>query len=275
MSWPYTASFAMFAELEGKYFAYVDTFRVGGELPEMMELKLLHTRSVVSAARMIAEGEGFENRTACALEAAALLHDTGRYEQLKRFNTFRDADSVDHAVFSHDIVKEKGWLDGWEDASAILTAVLVHNRRDIPAAEMDDLTLDCSRALRDADKLDIFNVLEDRVSNTDWRRDSRAFWNLETHRAPSAEVVEALLEERTVDYQHIKCLADFVMVQVGWMILGLEYATSCRICLERGHLGFRRRFLGELTDDPVVDVVCAKAEAALKKRLTEREDVLV
>lgn len=253
----------MFAELEGKYSSYVDTFRVGEKLPEMMELKLLHTRNVVSLARMIAKGEQFDERTARALEAAALLHDTGRYEQLKRFNTFRDADSVDHAVFSHDIVKEKGWLDGWEDASKNLTAVLVHNRRDIPADEMDEITLACSKALRDADKLDIFNVLEDRVANTDWRNDSRAFWNLKTISSPSVEVVEALMASRTVDYQHIKCLADFVLVQVGWMISGLEYATSRRICLERGHLDFRRRFLRELTDESVVETILRKAEESL------------
>ena len=253
----------MFAELEGKYSSYVDTFRVEGTLPEMMELKLLHTRNVVALARKIAKGEQFDERTARALEAAALLHDTGRYEQLKRFNTFRDADSVDHAVFSHDIVKEKGWLDGWEDASKILTAVLVHNRRDIPADEMDDITLACSKALRDADKLDIFNVLEDRLANTDWRNDNRAFWNLKIFSPPSIEVVEALMDSRAVDYQYIKCLADFVLVQVGWMISGLEYATSRKICLERGHLEFRRRFLRELTNESAVEAVLKKAEESL------------
>ena len=166
-------------------------------------------------------------------------------------------------MFSHDIVKEKGWLDGWEDASKILTAVLVHNCRDIPADEMDDITLACSKALRDADKLDIFNVLEDRLANTDWRNDNRAFWNLKIFSPPSIEVVEALMDSRAVDYQYIKCLADFVLVQVGWMISGLEYATSRKICLERGHLEFRRRFLRELTNESAVEAVLRKAEESL------------
>ena len=105
----------MLEKLTSLYNAYVDTYRdSSGRLPEMMELKLVHTMNVVEAARRIAEGEGFDGRTKLACEAAALLHDTGRYEQLKLYNTFRDADSVDHAVFSHDIVKSKGWLDGWD-----------------------------------------------------------------------------------------------------------------------------------------------------------------
>lgn len=249
--------------LSGLYDAYVDTYRgQNGVLPPMMQLKLVHTRKVVEAAYAIAKGEGFDAPTARACEAAALLHDTGRYEQLRVYNTFRDSDSVDHAVFSHDIVKEKGWLDGWEDKDAILAAVLYHNRREIPEG-LDPLTLACSRTVRDADKLDIFRVLEDQIATTDWRHDAKAFWNLPTTAAPNPVVAEAIREGRPVDYQNIKSLADFVLIQVGWMVSGLEYATSRRLCAARGHLAYRRHFLHQLTDAPVVDELCDLAEKAL------------
>lgn len=249
--------------LSGLYDAYVDTYRgQDGVLPPMMQLKLVHTRKVVEAACAIAKGEGFDAPTARACEAAALLHDTGRYEQLRVYNTFRDSDSVDHAVFSHDIVKEKGWLDGWEDKDAILAAVLYHNRREIPEG-LDPLTLACSRTVRDADKLDIFRVLEDQIATTDWRHDAKAFWNLPTTAAPNPVVAEAIREGRPVDYQNIKSLADFVLIQVGWMVSGLEYATSRRLCAARGHLAYRRHFLHQLTDAPVVDELCDLAEKAL------------
>lgn len=238
------------------YDAYVDTFRgVDGALPPMMELKRIHTMKVVENARLIAVGEGFDAETARACDAAALLHDTGRYEQLKRYNTFRDADSVDHAVFSHDIVKEKGWLDGNSQREAILAAVLYHNRRDLPE-ELDPLTEAAAHTVRDADKLDIFRVLEHQIATTDWRHNCKAFWNLPTTARPSSAVVTAIRAERPVDYQDIKTLADFVLIQVGWMRSGLHYATSRRLCAERGHLDFRRNFLHELTDDPVVDELC-------------------
>ena len=238
------------------YNAYVDTFRrADGNLPPMMELKRIHTAHVVANARLIAKGEGFDAVTARACDAAALLHDTGRYEQLKRYNTFRDSDSVDHAVFSHDIVKGKGWLDGDPQREAILTAVLVHNRRDVPD-DLDPLTEAAVHTVRDADKLDIFRVLEHQIATTDWRHNCKAFWNLPTTARPSPAVVAAIREERPVDYQDIKTLADFVLIQVGWMRSGLHYATSRRISAERGHLDFRRNFLHELTDDPVVDELC-------------------
>lgn len=244
--------------LRAAYSAYVDTYRGSdGQLPAMMQLKLVHTQKVVEAACQIAAGEGFDARTTRVCEAAALLHDTGRYEQLKRYNTFRDADSIDHAVFSHDIVKAKGWLDGWEDKDAILTAVLVHNRREIPSEITDPVTLTASRTVRDADKLDIFRVLEDQITTCDWRHDSRAFWNLKTEAAPNPVVCDCIREGRPVDYQNITCLADFVLIQVGWMISGLEFATSRRLCAGRGHLAFRRDFLHQLTDSPAIDELCS------------------
>ncbi len=246
------------------YDAYVDTFRTDGSLPDLMALKRTHTDNVVANARAIAAGEGFDARTAAVSEAAALLHDTGRYEQLRRYNTFRDSDSVDHAVFSHDIVRDQGWLDGCSpvERKAVLDAVLFHNRRDVPDG-LDALTLAAAHTVRDADKLDIFRVLEERVATTDWRNDCAAFWNLPVKAAPNPAVLAAIREQRPVDYQNIRTLADFVLIQVGWMVSGLFYATTRRLTAERGHLEFRRRFLHELADDPAMDELCDLAAERL------------
>ena len=271
----------MLEELTRLYDEYVDTYReADGELPVMMRLKRVHTGFVVKNAEAIADGEGFTDAEREVSLAAALLHDTGRYEQLKRYNTFKDSDSVDHAVFSHDIVVEKGWLDEiekkvegkgrgrqWKDA--ILKAVLYHNRRDLPKEIENPLSTSTSslhlasiaaHTVRDADKLDIFRVLEDQVAHTDWKGDSRAFWNLAVSAPPNPVVVANIEHGEPVDYQNIKSLSDFVLIQVGWMISGLHFATSRRLCRERNHLAFRRDFLHQLTDSLAIDRVCDIAE---------------
>ena len=246
------------ADIRRLYSGYVDGYRVDGELPPMMALKLRHTDMVVANAKIIAECEGMDAAAAEACELAALLHDTGRYEQLRIYNTFRDSDSVDHAVFSHGIIREKGWLDGYPNRDAVLDAVLFHNRREVPGG-LDILTAAASHCTRDADKLDIFRVLEDRVANTDWRSDSTAFWNLPAIAKPSPEVVSAIRDGRPVDYRNIKTLADFVLVQVGWLRSELHFGTSRKIAHERGHLAFRRRFLSELSGgDAEVDALCCR-----------------
>ena len=249
-----------YSDFEALYSRYVDTFRdASGILPPMMELKRVHTEKVVENAIAIADGESFDDREREDGMIAALLHDTGRYEQLKRFNTFKDSESVDHAVYSHDIVRKLGWLDGHPDAEPILKSVLYHNRRDLPDG-MDALTALLSHTVRDADKLDIFRVLEEQVRTTDWRKDSRAFWNLKVSEAPNPLVVAAIRERRPVDYQNIQSLADFVLIQVGWMISGLHFATSRRLTRERGHLSFRRNFLKEIGGGAEADSLCDLAE---------------
>ena len=275
----------MLSELTRLYDAYVDSFRgPDGKLPSMMRLKRMHTAFVVRNAELIADGEGFSGAEREVALSAALLHDTGRYEQLRRYNTFKDSESVDHAVFSHDIVVEKGWLEDVLGKSKseveveqrkdiILKAVLYHNRRDLPKEIADPhsastpflrlLSL-ASHTVRDADKLDIFRVLEDQVAHCDWRHDCRAFWNLPVAAPPNPEVLKAIRERRAVDYQHIASLADFVLIQVGWMVTGLRFATSRRLCRERGHLDFRRRFLGELGCGEAVAEVCDLAGRALE-----------
>lgn len=249
------------------YDEYVDTYRdEHGKLSEMMQLKRFHTGEVVRNAMLVADGEGFSAEAREATLAAALLHDTGRYEQLKIYNTFQDSESVDHAVFSHDIVRSHGWLerycDNRHERRAVLEGVLHHNCRDLPEG-LDELALTVANAVRDADKLDIFRVAEERIRTTDWRKDLRAFWNLSPHAAPNPEVVRAIEAGLPVDYQHIRSLCDFILIQVGWMISGLVYETSRRLASERGHLDFRRQFLHELTDDPAIDRLCDLCQAKL------------
>ena len=254
------------ARLDALYREYVDGFRdSGGALAPMMELKLAHTGRVVANAAAIADGERVDSDTALVARAAALLHDTGRYEQLRRYGTFRDSESVDHAVFSHDIVASKGWLDNLETPvrEAILNAVLFHNRKDLPPdfvaagskSRIGAIALAAARIVRDADKLDIFRVLEELVAGTDWRRDRSAFWGLNPQSPPSEAVLEAIKNGAPVDYQLIKSLADFVLIQVGWIFNGLEYPFSRQLARERGHLEFRRRFLRELVDDPRIEAL--------------------
>lgn len=235
-------------KIEKLYFEYVDTFKIGGALPPMMELKRVHTMKVVVNADLICSGEGFDGPTSSACRTAALLHDTGRYEQLKKYNTFRDSDSVDHAVYSHDIVKEKGWLDPLPQAArtAILNAVLFHNRRELPE-KMDPLEETASKCVRDADKLDIFRVLEERIATTDWKNDRTAFWNLKYDLPPNKAVIDAIENGSSVDYQEIKSIADFILIQMGWIKNGLYFETSRSIARERKHWEFRRKFLKELT----------------------------
>ena len=92
----------------------------------------------------------------------ALLHDLSRFEQFQRFHSFNDAESFDHGDRSAELAASGDWLEGFgpEERDAILTAIRVHNKLVIPPG-LPERALLWSRAIRDADKLDIIPILLD------------------------------------------------------------------------------------------------------------------
>ena len=94
-----------------------------------------------------------------------LLHDIGRFEQVRCYGTFYDSDSVDHAELGADLLFREGLIDsfpcgglfpGWQRIAE--DAVRSHNKLKLPE-EMNEVTRLFSEILRDADKTDIFRVI--------------------------------------------------------------------------------------------------------------------
>jgi len=131
-----------------------------GDIRINVRLKAHHTYQVCREARMVASGIGLDPADVNLAEAAALLHDVGRFEQYLLFRTFNDAESTDHAALGLEILRREEILSGLADHEAqhIVDAIRAHNRPEVPA----DLTpkgLLLSQILRDADKLDIWNII--------------------------------------------------------------------------------------------------------------------
>ena len=250
------------------YDAYVDSFRNGtGALPQMMGLKLEHTRCVVDDAKRIMSGEAWHEDRCIMGEACALLHDAGRYSQLKEFGTFQDAKSIDHALRAVEVIKTEGWLAALpvRECETVLTAVALHNTREIPKT-LDREVAAFVHLVRDADKLDIFRVLETAITDGSLASNPEIAWELQVKGAPSQAVVDAVRVGQSVSYANVKTLSDFVLIQVGWLIGGLRYPTSLRLADERKVLAFREAFLKTLSDDPGVDVCCAAARTYMSER---------
>lgn len=130
-----------------------------------IDRKILHTFRVAKAAERIAEDLGMESVDIDLAWFLGILHDTGRFEQEKRFGTFVDSISVDHAELGADILFIDGLIDryptgglpeGWRGLSE--TAVRLHNKLDLPS-DLDPRTRLFCQLIRDADKTDIFRVV--------------------------------------------------------------------------------------------------------------------
>ncbi len=125
-------------------------------------LKIAHTYRVADNCEKIAESIGLADKEADFAWLSGMLHDIGRFEQVRRYNTFIDSESVDHAEFGADLLfgKEHLALNYYDERSydeMLETVIRQHNKYRIDAA-VTGSTLTFCNILRDADKVDILRV---------------------------------------------------------------------------------------------------------------------
>ena len=201
-----------------------------------IRLKIDHTYRVADISARVAKSINADEDFAYFL---GLLHDIGRFEQLTRYGTFKDADSVDHAELGADILfGEEALIDtfpcdieisGIPDWKAMAeAAVRCHNKLTVPE-EIDEQTLMYCNILRDADKIDIFRVM------TEPPYDERNEL-IKTMTTPAGEeVMRCVREHRCVPRHVIKNRFEAMLSQCC-MALELVYPESMVIVKEQGYL---------------------------------------
>jgi hypothetical protein len=239
---------------------------------EMIQLKIHHTARVVENAREIMHREGFEEHLRVVGEVAAWLHDVGRFPQFMRYKTFSDRQSVNHALLSCAEILQQGWLDHDTPAERdlVLKAIEYHNFRDLPpnlpAEEAAVVHL-----VRDADKLDIFTVLDEAIATNYLPSHPEVYWGLPFTGPLSRRVIQSIEAGESVDYSEIRSFADFILIQVAWCNGGLYFPASCALTLERNSLAIRRDYLCSiLPEEEHINVkrCCDIAAAALVRKAT-------
>ncbi|WP_029319725.1 HD domain-containing protein [Butyrivibrio sp. AE3004] len=125
-------------------------------------LKIAHTYRVADNCEQIARSIGLPDADVEFAWLSGMLHDVGRFEQVRRYNTFIDSESVDHAEFGADLLfGDDNLVTGYtEDRSADKEMEIVirqHNKYRI-AGSVTGQTLTFCNILRDADKVDILRV---------------------------------------------------------------------------------------------------------------------
>lgn len=126
-----------------------------------VELKVKHTYSVVNKAKAIAESLNMGQTEIDLASLIALLHDIGRFEQLKRYNSFYDNLTVDHADFGVKLLFEDKLIEKFSDDrnndAVIYKAIKNHNKYTIESG-LNERELMHAKIIRDADKIDNLEI---------------------------------------------------------------------------------------------------------------------
>ncbi len=207
--------------------SYVSTYKNTEHYSEMYDIKIEHSKRVCKNAAMLGEAMGWESdREVWLTHAVGLLHDIARFLQYKEYNTFLDSLSFDHGDRGEEILdKEFNW-DGIskEDKSFVLAAVKYHNKRILPSGLSAETIKWCSLA-RDADKIDIFRMIQKRIENGTILN---IFPKHEKVVALSTDLVEEIEREGLGSYNNARSLQDYRLIQLTWGV-DLNFSVSVDI----------------------------------------------
>ena len=226
---------------------------------EKIKLKIDHTYRVAGLCQRIAESLGLSEPDVDIAWLLGMLHDIGRFEQIRRFGTFNDVQSVDHAEFGADLLFKEGLIrkfaegyyeecelarSGNEEAEQIIKNNEHHNK-DTGLLEMairqhnkyrvkEDLTerqrMFCD-ILRDADKVDIFKVNADIPMEIIYDVTTEELKN----GIITKEVLESFYKKKTVLKSVRKSAVDHIVGHIS-LLFELVYKESYRQAKEQGYV---------------------------------------
>lgn len=217
---------------------YVEPFlETDAEGSRNIQLKIEHTRKVCEAMAELSAGERLTENEARIAAAVALLHDVGRFPQYRRWRTFRDSDSDNHARLAVEVIREQRLLSGLDPAEQLLIeeAVRFHNLLEPPATATSP-TRRFINLIRDADKLDIWRVFVELLAQPPEERASAATLGLPDIAGTISDACIAALDAGSVvRLDTASCFNDFKLLQISW-VYDLTCNTARRMLRERGYI---------------------------------------
>lgn len=149
-------------------------------------LKIEHTYHVAEACDAVAREQGWSTEDIDLAWLCGLLHDMGRFEQLRRWDTFKDAESMSHAALGVGVLfgenpadapavtSIRDFIDDPAEDELIRASIAYHSDFRLPA-QLDERTRRFCDIVRDGDKIDIMRTIADSTVDTILKVDEDAF----------------------------------------------------------------------------------------------------
>lgn len=199
---------------------------------KQVKLKISHIERVSQMAKILANELSLNEEDTNLAELIGLLHDIGRFEQIKNFHTFIDSKSINHAEYGVKVLFEDGlirkFIESNEYDSLISKAILNHNRLKIEEG-LTDRELLHAKIIRDADKLDIFYNLTFEDKSAVWGKDDIS------DEIISDEIYREYVEDRAIDYSHMNTGADLLVANFAY-VYNLYFNQSLIILKDKNYI---------------------------------------
>ena len=245
-----------------------------------IRLKEEHTLRVCENIVLIGKSLNLDKNRLYIAEAVALFHDVGRFKQFKEYKTFNDRNSKNHALLGVKILEETKVLSGLPEVeqNLILKAVEYHNLPKLPESESGDCLL-FSMLIRDADKLDIWNVFIKNHEERDISPNPSIYLELPDVPEYSGSFIDDILNCRVSKNRDFKTFNDMKLFQLTW-IFDINFPFTF-LCIEKRN--YLEKLISSLpsTDDirmvhtHLKNYVNGKVQESLKPEVTEVNKFIV
>lgn len=199
---------------------------------EKIKIKIVHIEKVAENSKRIAQNLGLSQEDVELAELIGLLHDIGRFEQVRLYHTFVDKDSINHGEYGAKILFEDGLIRNFikdnKFDKIIKLAIVNHNRADIEEDLTERERLH-AKIIRDADKTDIFRIL---ISG-----DKKAIWEKAdlSNDKISDEIYREFVEDKRINYKERKTSADILVSHFNY-VYDLNFPETRKIIRDNKYI---------------------------------------
>lgn len=178
-------------------------------------LKITHIERVSCKAKELAENLNLSDDDVKLAELIGLLHDIGRFEQIRIYNTFIDQKSVNHAeqgikvLFEDNLIRK--FVEEDECDNIIKKAILNHNKGFLNIdKDLNERELLHTKIIRDADKWDIFHVLNNENMGVLYGENINK-------QDINKEIYREFFEDKNINYKNINSGLDLAIAHFAYV----------------------------------------------------------
>lgn len=237
---------AIVSDLKNWFSYYLGKFKYDDyESQRNLDLKREHTERVSREIILIGNQIALKEDELNLAEIIALFHDIGRFEQYRKYRTFSDQRSENHAELGIDVLEKHKVLSVFDKKiqRLIICSIRYHNRPTLPGNETKTC-LFYSKLIRDADKLDIWKVVTDYYHRNNNEKNVALELELPDTPGISEEVYDAMMKGRIVEMKHVRNLNDIKLLQAGW-IYDINFKPTFEAVKSRRYIELLRDALPE------------------------------
>ena len=215
--------------------AYMKSFYTDdAEVQNGILIKETHTGYVTSNCIELAKKLNLPSHDVELVEIIGLFHDVGRFYQYQKYKTFNDAQSEDHADLALKVIDDLEFFKELyaEDYELVKFAIQNHNKKTIAPTDDERKKL-FAKIIRDADKLDIYRVLEPYFAQENADKMPNFITGREPHISP--DFIKNFVDGEQADYRKIRTNGDRKIVRLMW-IYDINFKWTMKKILKRGYI---------------------------------------